>query len=75
MPGKAEITHFNDSVFSEQHVLGLDVTVDAVVHVTVVDCLQNLPYDAHCQWQGDAVKFKEKSIVKQVTVTEEYKSP
>ena len=75
MPGEAEITHFYNSIFSEQHILGLDVAVDAVVHVAVVDCLQNLPYDAHCQWQGDAVKFKEKSIVKQVTVTEEYKSP
>ena len=56
MPGKAEITHFDDTVLGEQHVFGLDVTVDAVVHVAIVDCLQDLPYDAHRQWQGDAVK-------------------
>ena len=72
MPGKAEITHFDDSVFSEQHVLGLDVAVDAVVHVAVVDCLQNLPYDAHCQWQGDAVKFTKQNIVMQVSYSYMY---
>ena len=58
MSGKAEITHFDDAVFREQHVLGLDVTVDAVVDVAVVDRLQNLPYDAHRQRQGDAVNFQ-----------------
>ena len=57
MPGKAEITHFDDTVLGEQHVFGLDVTVDAVVHVAIVDCLQNLPYDAHRQWQGYAVNL------------------
>ena len=56
MPGKAEITHFDDAVLGEQNILGFDVPVDAVVHVAVVDCLQNLPYDAHGQRQGNAAK-------------------
>ena len=63
MPGKAEITHFDDAVLGEEDVLRLDVAVDAVVDVAVVDRLQNLPYDAHRQRKGHAGNASRKYLV------------
>ena len=46
MPGEAEITHFYDTLFRQENILRFDVSVNAVVYVAIIDCLQNLPNDA-----------------------------
>ena len=47
--GESEVAQLDDAVFGDEDVLGLHVTVDAVVEVAVVDGLQSLPDDAHRQ--------------------------
>ena len=59
--GKAEIAEFDNTIPSEQNVFRFDITMNTVVHVAVVDCLQRLPdYARSCWHRNSEIKYQTK---------------
>ena len=56
--GKAEIAEFDNTIPSEQNVFRFDITMNTVVHVAVVDCLQRLPDYARSCWHRNSENMK-----------------
>ena len=60
--GKAEIAELDDSIFGKQNVFWLHITMNTIVQVTVIDCLEGLPDDTHCCRHRYSNKKKRKCL-------------
>ena len=61
--GKAEIAEFDNTIPGEQDVFRFDISMNTVVHVTVVDSLQRLPdYACGCWHRNSEMRNNDTSF-------------